>query len=159
MSEEVLYKQIPIDPIEAVAIQGLAGVVYATVVILIASYMFGIESTGEAVDQMMDNKILSALIGGQLIAVAVSGYFGNCLTKLVSSMARSTTNSVRTVVVWAVCLILGWEDFIFLQFVGYSITTYGVLSYNGILSAMKKEIDNEKTDEKLLPLEEVKTEK
>lgn len=160
ISEEILYKLIPIDPIEAVAIQGVAGVGYTTVIVFIATFVFGVESPGLAIRQIAENRALCALVLGHTVAVAVSGYFGNCLTKLVSGMARTTTNTIRTVVVWAVCLVLGWESFIFMQLVGYSIAAYGVLLYNGFFDQLmnKKEVTEEKLDGKSIPLKEVAVE-
>lgn len=143
---------------EAVAIQGVAGVAYATVIIFIATIFFGVENPVLAIRQIWDNSILFALVVGHLFSVAVSGYFGNCITKLVSGMARTTTNTIRTVVVWAVCLILDWEKFILMQLIGYSIAVYGVLLYNGSFEQLKKKLAKKEQDDKLIPLEEVKIE-
>ena len=125
------------------AIEGVSGVIYATLIVIGSTYLFGKEDPNKAIQQIGENKVLMMFVIIQFFGVTGSSYFGNSLTKYISAMARSTTNTIRTVTVWAVCLILGWEKFIFLQFIGYSIIAYGVLAYNGLLGHQEvKEKEN-----------------
>ena len=48
-------------------------------------------------------------------------------------MVRLVINSGRSVTVWAISLVLGWQTFQPLQIVGFLIMSLGVLIFNDIL--------------------------
>ena len=43
-------------------------------------------------------------------------------------------DSVRIFVIWAVCLIVGWERFQWIQPIGFTVLLLGFFVFNGILS-------------------------
>lgn len=49
------------------------------------------------------------------------------LSHRVSATARSTIDTCRTVLIWAVSLSLGWEQFKILQVLGFVVLVYGTL--------------------------------
>ncbi|KAK4705785.1 hypothetical protein P7C70_g407, partial [Phenoliferia sp. Uapishka_3] len=75
-------------------------------------------------------------VWGSSIAIAFSiAFFNFCglaVTKSVSATARSTIDTCRTVIIWAVSLYLGWEQFKWLQVVGFGLLVYGTFVFNGI---------------------------
>lgn len=54
-------------------------------------------------------------------------------TKYASALARLTIESMRTVLVWAISIFIGWEEFRYLQLIGFLISILGVAIYNEIL--------------------------
>ena len=55
------------------------------------------------------------------------------MTHIKLSMVRLVINSGRSVTVWAISLVLGWQTFQPLQIVGFLIMSLGVLIFNDIL--------------------------
>ncbi len=123
--EEVLYRRMQIHQSEAVGIEGVAGIVYASLDIFIATQIPRVptpdnpevtqESPWFGLRQIANNNLLLLFVLSHLVAIATSSYFGNSLTKAISGMARATTNCIRTIAVWIFCLLIGWERFIFFQ--------------------------------------------
>ncbi|MBZ6370413.1 MAG: hypothetical protein LBE44_00430 [Microbacterium hominis] len=52
-------------------------------------------------------------------SIALFNFCGLAVTRSVSATARSTIDSCRTLLIWAVSLLLGWEHFNPLQIVGW----------------------------------------
>ena len=55
------------------------------------------------------------------------------ITKYASAAQRSTIDTCRTMVIWAVFLILGKEKFLAGQLLGFAILLFGTLVYNEII--------------------------
>ena len=76
------------------------------------------------------------------ISKALSNYYGVCVTKNVSAVARSMLSSLRTMMVWMIELVLNWEQFHQLQLVGFIILVFGNLIYNRIIELSFLEYDS-----------------
>ena len=81
--------------------------------------------------QLIDTP--SVLYSGIIIAcsIALFNYFGLSVTKYVSATARSLTDTCRTLAIWIVSLLLGWELLLWpislLQVVGFGLLVYGTV--------------------------------
>jgi hypothetical protein len=81
--------------------------------------------------QLVDTP--SVLFSGVVIAcsIALFNYFGLSVTKYVSATARSLTDTCRTLAIWIVSLLLGWEMLMWpislLQVVGFGLLVYGTV--------------------------------
>ena len=68
--------------------------------------------------------------------VLVFNFTGMEITNHVSSATRSTFDSCRTILVWIVSFIVGWETWhtasTLTRFVGFIMVTLGVLLYNNV---------------------------
>ena len=75
--------------------------------------------------QMIDTP--SVLWSGIAIAISISlfNFFGLSVTRHVSATARSLTDTCRTLSIWLVSLVLGWERLLWpisvLQVLGFSL--------------------------------------
>lgn len=75
--------------------------------------------------QMIDNP--TVLWSGVAIAFSISlfNFFGLSVTRHVSATARSLTDTCRTLSIWLVSLVLGWERLLWpisvLQVLGFSL--------------------------------------
>jgi len=58
---------------------------------------------------------------------------GVMITKYASAAQRSTIDTCRTMVIWAVFLLLGKEKFLAGQLAGFAILLFGTLVYNEII--------------------------
>jgi len=64
------------------------------------------------------------------------GFFNACgvaVTKFASAAQRSTIDTCRTLCIWVISLILGWEDFYAAELIGFVMLVGGTLVYNEIL--------------------------
>ena len=55
------------------------------------------------------------------------------MTKELSATTRMVLDSVRTLVIWAVSMIIGWQQFYYLQLIGFCILILGMMLYNDIV--------------------------
>ena len=55
------------------------------------------------------------------------------MTKELSATTRMVLDSVRTLVIWAVSMLIGWQQFYFLQLIGFCILLIGMMLYNDIV--------------------------
>ena len=143
-------------------------------------YIYYIEDTKFAFQQMWDNKSLLILYIFYIVSIALYNIVGINLTKLVSSTARAVVDTVRTIFIWLFFLIFNpvegtHETFHVLQFIGFIFLVIGTLIYNEILvipyygldyytrdniAKREREKDNGGNEEpKLLPSEEEKNDK
>ena len=73
------------------------------------------------------------LLGAVLLTalcIAPFNYFGISLTKQGSALQRCIICTARMVVVWSVSLLFGWEQFSYLQLVGYLLLTWAIFQFN-----------------------------
>ena len=68
-----------------------------------------------------------------MLSIGLFNSTGVTVTKNASAVARSTIDTSRTILVWAISLALGWEGFIWLQLVGFVLLVPGTMIYNEIL--------------------------
>ena len=60
-------------------------------------------------------------------------FFGISITRKLSAVHRLVLDSGRSIIVWAVSMILGWQQFQILQIVGFVLMITGVLIFNNLL--------------------------
>lgn len=75
--------------------------------------------------------IVVALLGN-ISSIAFFNFAGISVTKEISATTRMVLDSLRTVVIWAVSLAVGWEVFHGLQILGFIILLIGAALYNGL---------------------------
>lgn len=75
-----------------------------------------------------------------MFTISFFNFFGVSVTRNVSSLARSVLDVTRTVIIWGLGLILlkpgknePWEEFHFLELLGFIILIIGNFIYNEIL--------------------------
>lgn len=73
---------------------------------------------------------LAVSIAGNIVSIAFFNVFGIKITTVMSGSHRMVLDSLRTCVVWAVALILGWEQFHIMQLVGFTVMLVGTAMYN-----------------------------
>lgn len=154
--EEHLLEKYAMDPIMVVAWEGTFGTSITTVVSLFIyaflapnreTSMFNLWQGIYEVTSITPLFISSIVIMFMLATFNVTGL---AVTRLISATSRSTIDTSRTVGIWLVSLLIGWETFKFLQLVGFAVLVYGTLLFNGIVHA---DVETKKRAEQLLPNE------
>ncbi|KAK6200945.1 putative UDP-galactose transporter [Scheffersomyces amazonensis] len=143
--EEHILDKHPIVPLQIVYSEGFFGCAILLVGMIILSIIVGaIQSPEqfeespfnlvEAVSQVVHSKqvFLSSIC--IMISIAIFNYCGITLTHELSATARSTIDTCRTLLVWILAILMGWEQFHLLQFFGFAVLVFGTLCFNGILT-------------------------
>ena len=70
---------------------------------------------------------------GIIVSIAAFNACGVSITKYASAAQRSTVDTCRTLIIWVVSMLLGWESFLALELVGFFMLVGGTLVYNEII--------------------------
>jgi drug/metabolite transporter (DMT)-like permease len=139
-------KQLP--PLQVVGWEGLFGFVVLSI-LLIPMYFIHlpekvslpprhvIEDSYDAFIQISHNVILAIASVGGIISIAVFNFAGVSVTKEISATTRMVLDSVRTMVIWIVALMLKWQKFHYLQLIGFTFLVLGMTFYNGLIKTPK----------------------
>jgi hypothetical protein len=65
-------------------------------------------------------------------SIAFFNFFGVSITKHMSASTRMVLDSLRTLVIWGVSILLGWETFCFVQVIGFVVLLAGTMIYNKV---------------------------
>lgn len=71
------------------------------------------------------------------LSIGAFNFFGLSVTSRVSATTRSTIDTCRTLGIWIVSLLIGWEVltvFSILQVAGFAMLVYGTFVFNGLLA-------------------------
>lgn len=142
--EERIMARYHFEPMRLVYTEGFFGVVILVVALIVLNYVVGSVQTP---DRFVDSpfnlhqslketfSLKQVLVSSVMIMVCISAFnfCGITLTHQLSATARSTIDSCRTLLVWLVAMVLGWESFNFLQAVGFAVLVFGTLCFNGVL--------------------------
>ncbi|CAG0892784.1 unnamed protein product [Cyprideis torosa] len=141
--EEKYIINYDMAPLVVVGVEGIFGffiMIFALVVLYfvpagppIARNPRGtLEDAPDGLIQIQNNLILLVPILGTTVCVAVFNFTGLSFTKQTTSTTRMVLDSVRTIIVWSVTLSLGWQEFHFLQLIGFTVFLMGICSYNDL---------------------------
>lgn len=144
IEEHFLLKQ-PIIPLQLVYFEGIYGAIIILVVMIVLNVVVGmtvdpkefVDSPFNLTEGMKQTFSSSQILWASILimlSIASFNYFGLSLTHCLSATARSTIDSCRTLLVWLLAMIMGWELFYFLQLVGFALLVFGTLCFNGALT-------------------------
>ncbi|XP_031717506.1 solute carrier family 35 member F6 [Anarrhichthys ocellatus] len=141
LEEKFVYKH-DVHPLRAVGIEGFFGF-FVLSLLLIPMYFIPVGDFGSNPRQVLEDAldafcqighkplILLALLGNT-VSIAFFNFAGISVTKEISATTRMVLDSLRTLVIWAVSLALGWEKFQGLQVLGFMVLLVGTALYNGL---------------------------
>ncbi|XP_019392798.1 PREDICTED: solute carrier family 35 member F6 [Crocodylus porosus] len=141
LEEKFVYKH-DVHPLRAVGTEGLFGFVILTL-LLIPMYFIPagsfsgsprrvLEDALDAFCQVGRQPLIALALLGNISSIAFFNFAGISVTKEISATTRMVLDSLRTVVIWAVSLAVGWETFHALQILGFLILLAGAALYNGL---------------------------
>lgn len=139
--EEWILSRYSIAPLKVAAFEGLFGTILSTVGIVAAYGVYG--ATSKGLDGTFDFRTgLNTVLGHVeiwpafvlfTVSIASFNFCGLSVTQQVSATSRSTIDTCRTVLIWSISLLLGWEQFKFLQLLGFVLLIYATLLFNGVV--------------------------
>ncbi|KAL0490816.1 solute carrier family 35 member [Acrasis kona] len=136
--EEAILNKYPAQPLQVVGYEGFWGLCLVTIVLFILYFIPGsdagsVENFVYATAQVgRDWKLLLATIGS-IVSIAFFNFFGITITQRISSTTRSAIDSCRTLFIWVVSLIIGWEVFDWLQLGGFAVLVVGTFIFNEVI--------------------------
>lgn len=92
-----------------------------------------LEDFFDAIAQIEHSGQLAVALAGTVISIAFFNFAGISVTKEMSATTRMVLDSVRTVVIWVVALGVGWQEFHWLQAIGFVGLIFGMCLYNNVL--------------------------
>jgi len=142
--EEKFLNKYDVPALLAVGLEGIFGMIILSAAI-IPMYFIYVPSTFShnplhrledplfAFQQMGENKTIIAALCGTILSMALFNFAGISVTKQLSATTRKVLDSIRTPVIWMVCLSLGWQKFVPLQLLGFAFLLLGMFIYNDIV--------------------------
>lgn len=92
-----------------------------------------LENVWDALIQIKNNWQILASILGTIVSIAFFNYAGISVTKEISATTRMVLDSVRTMVIWVFSLALKWQEFQYLQLIGFAFLLFGMCLYNDVV--------------------------
>ena len=139
--EEKFFGDIQVPALQAVGIEGLSGLTYFCILLPIfyaipcndqdmCAGSGHVENFPYAFKQLGANGLLMFLFFAYIFSISFFNWSGISVTKTTGALARSTIDTSRTVLVWAIDMAVGWEHFLGMQFAGFILLVFGTLLYN-----------------------------
>ncbi|XP_067999018.1 solute carrier family 35 member F6, partial [Melanerpes formicivorus] len=91
-----------------------------------------LEDALDAFCQVGHRPLIALALLGNISSIAFFNFAGISITKEISATTRMVLDSLRTLVIWAISLALGWETFHSLQILGFAMLLLGAALYNGL---------------------------
>ncbi|RKP26357.1 hypothetical protein SYNPS1DRAFT_14307 [Syncephalis pseudoplumigaleata] len=141
--EERILKRYAVDPLMAVGLEGFWGCVTVITAMPLLHFTLGTMHPGGFFDiyagwhQFWDNEMVWRVGIAFALSISLFNWFGLSVTRSLSSVARATIDTCRTLFIWMVSMSLGWEDFRWLQVLGFAMLVYGTFLYNGVVEPPK----------------------
>ncbi|XP_037305031.1 solute carrier family 35 member F6 [Pungitius pungitius] len=141
LEEKFVYKH-DVHPLRAVGTEGFFGF-FVLSLLLIPMYFIHagafsgnprqvLEDALDAFCQIGHEPLILLALLGNTVSIAFFNFAGISVTKEISATTRMVLDSLRTLVIWAVSLALGWEQFQGLQVLGFLVLLVGTALYNGL---------------------------
>jgi len=161
--EEKFIGKYKVPALQVVGWEGLFGFCILSCLLVVFYFIPGhFEDSPDAFAQMSNSWVISVAVLGNILSIAFFNHFGISITKYASATTRMVMDSIRTVVIWVISLILKWQEFQYLQLVGFLLLLLGTCVYNeiliipmlGIPEQWSKKIGREEKEESAPLLEE-----
>jgi len=137
--EEKFISKYKVPPLQVVGWEGVWGFSILSCLLVVFYFIPGdsagnhFENVPDAFVQMSNSYILVLALLGNVISIAFFNFFGISITKYMSATTRMVLDSVRTLVIYVFSLAVGWQQFQYLQIIGFALLICGMILYNEIL--------------------------
>lgn len=146
--EEIFIDKYDVPPLQVVGWEGIWGLTALSGVLVAMYYVPSpaafcaypphcdhFEDAYDALVNMQHSWQLSAALAGNLLSIAFFNAIGVAITKHLSAATRMVLDSMRTLVIWAFSMGVGWESFCWNSPVGFGVLLAGILLFNEVVRA------------------------
>jgi len=160
--EEKFLKDKNFPPLQVVGMEGFYGLLLMCGAILPVMYYIpgsnqgSYENSWDALLMMSQNGVLTAMVLIYLCSIAFYNFFGLSVTKKLTTVHRTLIDALRTICVWGMDLVIyyfidkeygeSWNDYSWVQLIGFGLLVLGTLTYNGVLKYPFLEYDQPATN-------------
>ncbi|EDQ92026.1 uncharacterized protein MONBRDRAFT_14488 [Monosiga brevicollis MX1] len=137
--EEKFLSKYTVPPLMAVGWEGFFGMGIITTLCLIFWEVPGtraggkFENINDAFLQLGNSHAIQLAIAGTIVSIAFFNFSGISVTQEMSATTRMVLDSVRTLTIWVYGMAVGWEDFQYMQVIGFFFLIMGTFVYNDLL--------------------------
>lgn len=138
--EEKIMSHYTIEPLAAVTLEGMFGGLTTLAAMPVLQALFKSKSAYFDIPRGWHQITNTPAVMWAAFAIALSigafNFFGLSVTSRVSATTRSTIDTCRTIGIWIVSLLIGWEHlgpYSVLQVTGFGMLVYGTFVYNGLV--------------------------
>ncbi|OWF42217.1 solute carrier family 35 member F6-like [Mizuhopecten yessoensis] len=141
--EEKFVARYRVSPLLAVGYEGLWGFIILGILLVpfyyIKAEVFSklpshrLEDPLDAFRQISNNGQIAMAVIGNIVSIAFFNFAGISITKSQSATTRMVLDSVRTLAIWLISLMLSWQQFELLQVFGFLLLIVGMCLYYNIL--------------------------
>jgi len=145
--EEKVLSNYAIAPLQAVGSEGFFGFVLMILALVGFAYIptdsldwghspmapYYLEDAHDGLYQLFHNGLLLFSFLMTVFSIAFFNFAGITVTKELSATTRMVLDSVRTLIIWAFSLAVGWQSFQYLQPIGFVVLLVGMCLYNDLL--------------------------
>ncbi|XP_071454976.1 solute carrier family 35 member F6 [Hetaerina americana] len=139
--EEKYVSKYNVPPLQAVGWEGVFGFLVLSLLQIPFYYIYVgepfsgnprgvLEDVIDGFVQLSNNPLLVCAFVGTIISIAFFNFAGISVTKEISATTRMVLDSVRTLVIWVVSLALYWQQFHWLQVIGFILLIIGMYVYS-----------------------------
>lgn len=137
--EEKFLGSYNVPPLQGVGFEGVFGVCILAMLMPIVYFAIGInQAVGNqfdirfAFEQFIASPEILVSSIGCIFSIAFFNFCGLTVTKVMSATSRTTIDAMRTLSVWIVSLLIGWEFFLWPQIIGFAVLVFGTFMYNRV---------------------------
>jgi drug/metabolite transporter (DMT)-like permease len=133
--EEKFVGKYNVPPLQVVGNEGAWGVIVTTLLLFVLYWIPPVRKVDNSVDavlQIYHGHLLLVALLASIFSIAFFNYFGISVTKQLSATHRTTIDATRVFLVWIFSLIVGWEQFHWLQLAGFVVLLFGTALFNEI---------------------------
>ena len=141
--EEYLMSKMEVEPLQAIGIEGISGLIFSLIVLIILNFIpcknpdfcsgGKVENTIQVLKDIFSDYWLMLILFSSIIVITILYWAGIYTTRYASALARATLDTAKIVIVWIFSISVGWETFLWVEFVGFIIMVFGTLVYNEII--------------------------
>nr|XP_045620292.1 solute carrier family 35 member F6-like [Procambarus clarkii]XP_045620293.1 solute carrier family 35 member F6-like [Procambarus clarkii] len=141
--EERFVTKYNVAPLQVVGWEGVFGFLTLTMLLVPMYYIPAgkfsgndrgvLEDSIDAFVQLSNSGLLVGAIILNVVSIAFFNFAGVSVTKEISATTRMVLDSIRTLVIWLVSLALHWQNFQYLQPIGFVVLVVGMMLYNDVV--------------------------
>eukprot|EP00823_Brevimastigomonas_motovehiculus_P002571 TRINITY_DN1558_c0_g1_i1.p1 TRINITY_DN1558_c0_g1~~TRINITY_DN1558_c0_g1_i1.p1 ORF type:complete len:438 (+),score=118.14 TRINITY_DN1558_c0_g1_i1:36-1349(+) len=137
--ESRIMERFSVPPLQVVGWEGVFGLCTSATLLIPYHFLFPgrcienrMENVTDAYLQIANSPVILWSLVGNVISIGFFNFLGNEVTRCMSATSRTVIDSARTFLIWAFSLIVGWQDFFWLQPLGFAFQMTGTFMYKGI---------------------------